>query len=228
MWSPASRKASFRDCLSGLGVSAALGLALISVPPAQATQVVTACGGATTAVKVGRLIYTIGCQEGTLPDLADVLEQQPWYTGVDVLATMFPTFDSFDPSGFELAEQFAALSGSQLGKPNLNFINDEVGPFFAYFYNPEWLNPDPAASQENFEGQQVQFVFSVNPTRFGGISTSRPPDGFLGPYTYAVVLSQRDVPGPLPVFGVGAALAFSRGLRARIRFTDSTNQDPDS
>jgi hypothetical protein len=102
-----------------------------------------------------------------------------------------------------LATTFATAVGSQLGTPNL-FIG---GPLFTYSRTTRV----PVLSFLNTTNNSV--FQSATSTTVTGIPVLRSLSA-----TYA---EATEVPGPLPLLGVGAAFGFSRRLRCRIRRSNS-------
>ena len=101
-----------------------------------------------------------------------------------------------------LATTFATAVGSQLGTPNLLV----TGPLFTYSRTTV-----PVLSFLNTTNNSV--FQSVTGTTVTNIPVLRSLSA-----TYA---EATQVPGPLPLLGVGAAFGFSRRLRCRIRRSNS-------
>lgn len=112
-------------------------------------------------------------------------------------STLMPWYGSSS-----IANQFAATVGGGLLYPN-----GGNGPFFAW-----------SQSSGNIS---IFYTYEGNPAYpssgfpYGQYSNATIPTG--ANYVWAQVEAVASVPGPLPIFGAGAAFGFSRKLRKRIQ-----------
>ena len=100
----------------------------------------------------------------------------------------------FGSSG--IADSFASAVGTSLGTPNFN-----NGPYFSYAIGiavPGW----PSARYFNVTNNAIEDFNTAGGNQFDWAQAT---------------LYTTPVPGPLPLFGAGAAFGFSRKLRKRIQ-----------
>ena len=112
----------------------------------------------------------------------------------------------------------------QVARFDFNYLSNDVPNAIQGYFN---VGPDPFAFDPSNPSAEIiassttllaQQVFSINPgdnIRFG-VYTAANTEGRLGSLTINS-FNVTEVPGPLPLFGAGAAFAWSRRLRSRLR-----------
>jgi len=177
-----------------LGVAAAL--AALSLSPGQAQA---ACAPGTAAgtcrVTVGQLQYDVTTFTGSYNGNSSKFQtpanngEMPWWTGTNT------------GTSNSLATAFATEVGDYFGGVN-NAFGFTNGPYFAY------------RADSSFVDAVSKFIGIGNST-FDYVSGLTD----FNVYAKAALYSSpaASVPGPLPLFGAGAAFGFSRQLRKRIQ-----------
>jgi hypothetical protein len=102
------------------------------------------------------------------------------------------------------AEQFAITVGTSLGIVNNCQGSKNCGPFFAYA-----ISGTSSILNYRFDQSASGGV--------GGVLISPLGAGYHASRDWAQATLHTPVPGPLPLFGVGAAFTFSRRLRKKIK-----------
>ncbi len=181
--------------LPKLALGAAVALGALSLSPGAAHA---ACASGTAAtlcrVTVGGLQYDVTTFTGSYNGNSSKFEtpanngEMPWWTGTG--------------GSSSTATAFTTEVGDYFGNVNTGFFTS--GPYFAYSIYPQDSNIIQAITRFN------------NGTIFSDLL----PKGISGiVYAKATLYSSpaASAPGPLPLFGAGAAFGFSRQQRKRIQ-----------
>lgn len=120
-----------------------------------------------------------------------------------------------------LATLPVGLVAANSGTPIATAINSEVGsPSGNFFLSAAYVPGSPVASRSTFSNRTLATDFGITGTGVVGIWTLNGTSETIN------LIAGPPVPGPLPLLGGGAAFAWSRRLRGRVKGRPMVEVDP--